>query len=68
MERLLRLLNGSEDIGRGPPFWAFFTIVLSLFIAVPLYLSEFAAYNVSYYLLNIPMALGLCILWGYCGV
>lgn len=67
MTRLLRLLNGSEDIGRGLPFWAIFAIVLALFLAVPLYLSEFAAYNVSYYLLNIPMALGLCILWGYCG-
>jgi branched-chain amino acid transport system permease protein len=68
MERLLRLLNGSEDIGRGLSFWATFAAVLALFVAVPLYLSEFAAYNVSFYLLNIPMALGLCILWGYCGV
>jgi branched-chain amino acid transport system permease protein len=68
MDRLLRLLNGSEDIGRGLPYWAFFLAVMALFIAAPLYLSEFAAYNVSFYLLNIPMALGLCILWGYCGV
>jgi branched-chain amino acid transport system permease protein len=68
MERLLRLLNGSEDIGRGLSFWATFAAVLALFVAVPLFLSEFAAYNVSFYLLNIPMALGLCILWGYCGV
>lgn len=67
MERLIRLLNGSEDIGRGLSFWAIAAVVLAAFIAVPLYLSEFAAYNVSYYLLNIPMALGLCILWGYCG-
>jgi branched-chain amino acid transport system permease protein len=68
MEKIVRLLNGSEDIGRGLPYWAFFFVVLALFLAVPLYLSEFAAYNVSFYLLNIPMALGLCILWGYCGV
>jgi branched-chain amino acid transport system permease protein len=68
MKSVIRLLNGSEDIGRGPPFWAFFAIVLALFLAAPLYLSEFAAYNVSFYLLNIPMALGLCMLWGYCGV
>lgn len=67
MARLFRLLNGSEDIGRGLPFWSCFAIVLALFLAVPLYLSEFAAYNVSFYLLNIPMALGLCLLWGYCG-
>ncbi len=68
MKNVIRLLNGSEDIGRGLPFWVFFVIVLGIFLAVPLYLSEFAAYNVSFYLLNIPMALGLCILWGYCGV
>ena len=24
--------------------------------------------NIAFYLLNIPMALGLCLLWGYCGV
>ena len=62
------LLNGPEDLGRGPVFWVGAAIVVALFLAVPLYLSDFAAYNVSYYLLNIPMALGLCLLWGYCGV
>ncbi len=62
------LLNGPEDLGRGPVFWAAAAIVVALFLAVPLYLSDFAAYNVAYYLLNIPMALGLCLLWGYCGV
>lgn len=68
MANFLKLLNGPEDIGRGPAFWAIFAAIVALFIAIPLYLSEFAAYNVSFYLLNIPMALGLCLLWGYCGV
>jgi ABC-type branched-subunit amino acid transport system permease subunit len=68
MSKLLDLLNGPEDIGRGLPFWAVAVLVLAAFLAAPVYLSEFAAYNVSFYLLNIPMALGLCILWGYCGV
>ena len=31
-------------------------------------ITEFEASNIAYYLLNIPMALGLCLLWGYCGV
>ena len=31
-------------------------------------MSEFDATNIAYYLLNIPMALGLCLLWGYCGI
>ena len=68
MATLFALLNGPEDLGRGPIFWSGAAIVIALFLAVPLYLSDFAAYNVSYYLLNIPMALGLCLLWGYCGV
>lgn len=68
MKKITELLNGPEDIGRGMPFWTTACLVLAAFLAVPLYLSEFAAYNVSFYLLNIPMALGLCILWGYCGV
>ncbi len=68
MAALFSLLNGPEDLGRGPIFWSGAAIVIALFVAVPLYLSDFAAYNVSYYLLNIPMALGLCLLWGYCGV
>ena len=68
MGRLGALLNGPEDVGQGPVFWSFFALVLAVFVAIPLYLSEFAAYNVSFYLLNIPIALGLCLLWGYCGV
>lgn len=68
MRKIAELLNGPEDIGRGLPFWATACLGLAAFLAVPAYLSEFAAYNVSFYLLNIPMALGLCILWGYCGV
>ena len=68
MGRLGALLNGPEDVGQGPVFWSFFALVLTVFVAIPLYLSEFAAYNVSFYLLNIPIALGLCLLWGYCGV
>ena len=31
-------------------------------------ISEFEASSIAYYLLNIPLALGLCLLWGYCGI
>ena len=64
----LRLITGEEDIGRGPVFWSFFLLVVAALLAVPSFLTEFEAYNISFYLLNIPMALGLCLLWGYCGV
>lgn len=66
--RFFRLITGEEDIGNGPFFWFFFVLVVAAFLAIPSFLTEFEAYNISFYLLNIPMALGLCLLWGYCGV
>src|SRR5688572_14526908 len=63
-----RLLNGPEDIGRGPFFWLGFVALLALLGWYPRTISEFEASNIAYYLLNIPMALGLCLLWGYGGV
>ncbi|MGE0212906.1 MAG: branched-chain amino acid ABC transporter permease [Parvibaculaceae bacterium] len=68
MKRLTELLTGPEDIGHGPIFWIVFAAVLAVLAAVPLYQSQFGAYNMAFFLLNIPMALGLCLLWGYCGV
>jgi branched-chain amino acid transport system permease protein len=64
----LRLLTGREDIGGSGPFWAVFVIVCLFFLAYPLEITEFEASNVAFYLLNVPMALGLSLLWGYCGV
>src|SRR6187551_2377422 len=66
--KLLRLLTGPEDIGQSRWFWLGFAIVILFLALQPLWMSEFESSNVAYYLLNIPMALGLCLLWGYCGV
>lgn len=63
-----RLLNGRNEIGRSRTFWGGFVAVLACLGAFPLYGSSFQASNVAYYLLNIPMAFGLCLLWGYGGV
>ncbi len=68
MLRLLSHFAGPEDIGQSRGFWSGFAVVAAVFLAGPLWLSEFEASNVAYYLLNVPMALGLCLLWGYCGV
>ena len=38
------------------------------FLAYPAVASPFSATNTAYYLLNIPMAFGLSLLWGYGGV
>ena len=66
--KYLALLTGPEDIGQSRLFWIVFVLLVLNFILGPLWMSEFEASNVSYYLLNLPMALGLCLLWGYCGV
>jgi branched-chain amino acid transport system permease protein len=68
MVRVLDLLTGPEDIGRSRAFWAGFVAVCGFLLLYPLWLTEFEATNIAYYLLNVPIALGLCLLWGYCGV
>jgi ABC-type branched-subunit amino acid transport system permease subunit len=66
--RLLRLLTGPEDVGRSGTFWACFAATCIFFLVYPYWMTEFEASNIAYYLLNVPMALGLGLLWGYCGV
>lgn len=65
---VLNLLNGPEDIGHSRLFWIFVAAVLAVLFLLPLQVNAFQASNIAYYLLNVPMALGLCLLWGYCGV
>lgn len=66
--RIWRLLSGPEDIGQTPWYWLGFAVVIGAFAYLPAHMSEFEAGNIAFYLLNIPLALGLCLLWGYCGV
>jgi branched-chain amino acid transport system permease protein len=42
--------------------------VVALFALYPTQVSEFRASNVAFYLLNVPLGLGMALLWGYCGV
>ena len=63
-----QLLTGPEDIGRSPWFWVTFIAVCIFLFVYPFWLSEFEATNIAYYLLNMPIALGLSLLWGYCGI
>ena len=64
MSHLLKLLTGPEDIGRSRWFWAAFVAVCVFLFVYPFWLSEFEATNNAYYLLNVPIALGLALLWG----
>lgn len=66
--KILQLIGGEADIGVSKTFWIGFIIVVILFALYPTQVSEFRASNVSFYLLNIPLGLGMALLWGYCGV
>lgn len=68
LPHLLHLLTGPEDIGRSRWFWAAFVAVTIFLFVYPFWLTEFEATNIAYYALNVPIALGLGLLWGYCGV
>lgn len=60
--------TGPHDIGRGRPAWILMAAILLGLMVYPTMASAFSATNVAYYLLNIPMALGLSLLWGYGGI
>ena len=66
--KLLNLVGGDADVGTSRIFWIGFIIAVILFALYPTQASEFRASNVAYYLLNIPLGLGMALLWGYCGV
>ena len=68
IQRSLRLIGGDADIGKTPLFWIGFAIAVLFFALYPTQVSAFRASNVAYYLLNVPMGLGMALLWGYCGV
>jgi ABC-type branched-subunit amino acid transport system permease subunit len=66
--RFLHLFTGPEDIGRSPWFWLAFAALTGFLYYYGGLITEFETSSIAYYLLNIPLALGLCLLWGYCGV
>ena len=68
MRSLIALLTGPEDIGRSYAFWICLGLTIVGLAAYPAFVGEFDVSNVAFYLLNIPIALGLCLLWGYGGV
>ncbi len=68
MRTIVELISGGADIGRTRVFWIGFGVIVLLFLLYPTQASAFRVSNVSFYLLNIPLGLGMALLWGYCGV
>lgn len=66
LERLR--LDGRQTLFNGKRFWMIIGIILVGLLLYPTVGSVFDASNFSSFLLNVPLALGLALLWGYCGV
>ncbi|NPD65988.1 ABC transporter permease [Lichenicola cladoniae] len=67
MIRLIHLLEGPQTLGRGRLFWAGFILVLLIAIGFPVMTDGYTVGNTVYFLDWVFMALGLCLIWGYCG-
>jgi branched-chain amino acid transport system permease protein len=65
---LWRNLNGLQELGHGPVFWACFAALTVAALAYPSFGSRFDLSNLANFCLYVPMALGLALLWGYNGV
>ncbi len=61
-------LDGPQTHFNGGLYWSGFAIILGGLLAYPAFGSVFLASNFTSFLLNVPLALGLALLWGYCGV
>ncbi len=65
--RVLALLEGPQTLGRGWPFWAGVVVVVALAGGYPLVQDSYTVGNTIYFFNWVFMALGLCLIWGYCG-
>jgi len=65
---MLSLLNGSQTVGNGRAFWISFVVVLGAALAYPAIADSYTVGNFAYFFIWVFMALGLCLMWGYCGM
>jgi len=68
MRDILKLVNGPQTVGNGVPFWVSFLVVLAGALAYPAFADPYDVGNFAYFLIWVFMALGLCLMWGYCGM
>ncbi|MBA8775274.1 ABC transporter permease, partial [Staphylococcus schleiferi subsp. coagulans] len=64
---ILTRLEGPQTLGRGPAFWGGFLLVLAAACAYPLFADGYTVGNPVYFFTWVFMALGLSVIWGYCG-
>ncbi len=65
---MLKLLNGPQTMGQGRVFWVGVALVLAAALVYPAFADPYDVGNFGYFLIWIFMALGLCVMWGLCGM
>ena len=65
---MLNLLNGPQTMGRGHIFWGGAALVLASALIYPAFADPYDVGNFAYFFIWIFMALGLCVMWGLCGM
>lgn len=65
---MLKLLNGPQTMGRGRVFWACASVALVAALIYPAFADPYDVGNFGYFFIWIFMALGLCVMWGLCGM
>jgi branched-chain amino acid transport system permease protein len=68
MQKYLAGFVGPHEMGRHWGFWVGFLVVIAVGAAAPDYLSRYELLNFSNFLTNTFLALGLCVMWGFCGI
>jgi branched-chain amino acid transport system permease protein len=68
LSRLLRELNGPQELGHGPGFWILFALFALGLFGYAFVGSAFSLSNLAIFFAYVPMGLGLGLLWGYGGV
>ena len=61
-------LDGPQSVFNGPLFWSIAALAILGFAVYPAIGGAFVASNLAAFMLNLPLALGLSLLWGYGGV
>lgn len=63
----LTRLEGPQTMGRGAAFWAAVVLVVLAAALYPQFSDDYTVGNAAYFLVWTFMAMGLGVVWGYCG-
>jgi branched-chain amino acid transport system permease protein len=63
----LSRLEGPQTMGRGPAFWAVVALAVLAALSYPAFANDYVVGNAAYFFVWTFMAMGLGVVWGYCG-